>query len=227
MNRCLGDLLRCLVGDHVTNWGQLFPIAKFAYNSSINISIGCSPFEVVIGLQPRKPINLINLPQSARSSDEAESFASHIREIYDDVRRKIALSNEEYKAHANVRRHYANFEERDMVMVHIRPERFPKGTYKKLYSNNAGPYKIVKKISSNAYVLELPSNMGISNVFNVEDLTMYLGHSNHEDEDQAIVHLPPALTQRKTLMMFLMIKFCRQEEVGVRSIWSNGRIVLF
>lgn len=79
-----------------------------------------------------------------------------------------------------------------MVMVHIRPKRFPKGTYKKLHSKNAGPYKIVKKISSNAYVLELPSNMGFSNVFNVEDLTMYLGHSDHEDKDQAVVHLPLA-----------------------------------
>lgn len=102
VNRSLGDLLRCLVGDHVANWEQLLPIAEFAYNSSINRSTGCSPFEVVTGLQPRKPIDLINLRPSARSSAEAKSFASHIREIYDDVRRKIALSNERYKARANV-----------------------------------------------------------------------------------------------------------------------------
>lgn len=183
---------RSLVGGHVANWDQLLPIAEFAYNSSINRSIGRSPFEVVTGLQPRKPIDLINLPPSARSSAEAESFASHIREIHDDVKRKIALSNERYKANADVRRHFVDFEEGDMVMVRIRPEQFPKGTYKKLHSNYVGLYKIVKKISSNAYVLELPSNMGISNVFNVEDLTMYPGHYDHEDEDQAIVRLPPA-----------------------------------
>lgn len=91
------------MGDHVANWDQLLPIAEFAYNSSINRSISRSHFEVVTGLQPRKPIYLINLPPSARSNAEAESFASHIREIHDDVRRKIALSNEQYKAHADVR----------------------------------------------------------------------------------------------------------------------------
>lgn len=91
------------MGDHVANWDQLLPIAEFAYNSSINRSISHSHFEVVTGLKPRKPIYLINLPPSARSNAEAESFASHIREIHDDVRRKTALSNERYKAHVDVR----------------------------------------------------------------------------------------------------------------------------
>lgn len=67
------------MGDHIANWNQLLPIIEFAYNSSVNRSTGQSPFEVVIGLQPRKPIDLINLPPSARSSAEAKSFASHIR----------------------------------------------------------------------------------------------------------------------------------------------------
>jgi hypothetical protein len=97
VNRSLGDLLRCLVGDHITNWDQLLPIAEFAYDSSVNRTTGRSPFEIVTGLQPRKPIDLINLPPSARSSAEAESFASHIREIHDDVGRRIALSNSNTK----------------------------------------------------------------------------------------------------------------------------------
>lgn len=50
----------------------------------------------------------------------------------------------------------------------------------------------MKKISSNAYVLELPSDIGISNLFNVEDLTLYPGHYVDEHEDQAVARLPPA-----------------------------------
>ena len=38
-----------------------------------------------MGFQPRKSIDLINLPPSSRSSSEAEIFARHTREIYDDV----------------------------------------------------------------------------------------------------------------------------------------------
>ena len=63
-------------------------------------------------------------------------------------------------------------------MIRIRPKRFPKGTYKKLHSKNVGPYKVLKKISSNAYVLNLPKHMGISNIFNIEDFTLY---SNPDD----------------------------------------------
>ena len=37
---------------------------------------------------------------------------------------------------------------------------------------------MLKKISSNGYVLDWPENMGISNIFNIEDLTLC---SNPED----------------------------------------------
>ena len=33
VNRSLGDLLHYLVGEHVTNWDQILPMAGFAYNS--------------------------------------------------------------------------------------------------------------------------------------------------------------------------------------------------
>jgi hypothetical protein len=44
VNRSLGNLLRCLVNDHNRNWDLILPTAQFAYNSSINRSIGMSPF---------------------------------------------------------------------------------------------------------------------------------------------------------------------------------------
>lgn len=77
-------MLGCLVGDHVTNWDQLLPLIEFFYNNFVN-GASRSPFEIVMGFQPRKSIDLINLPPSSRSSSEAEIFARHTREIYDDV----------------------------------------------------------------------------------------------------------------------------------------------
>ena len=58
-------------------------------------------------------------------------------------------------------------------MIKLRPERFPPGTIKKLHSQSVGPYKIIKKIGPNAYVLELPSDLDISPTFNIFDLTEY------------------------------------------------------
>ena len=71
---------------------------------------------------PRKPIDLVPLPIEARTSVEAEAFSKHIQDLHDDVRRKISLSNENYKTHADLKRKFADFKEGDMVMVRIRPE---------------------------------------------------------------------------------------------------------
>ena len=123
VNRSLGDLLSCLVGEHINNWDQILPMVEFAYNSSVNRSTGRSSFEIVIGLLPRKPINLVPLPIEARPSVEAEAFSKHIQDLHDDVRRKISLNNENYKVHADLKRKFVEFKQGDMVMVRIRPER--------------------------------------------------------------------------------------------------------
>lgn len=53
MNRSLGNLLRCLVGDTLSNWDSMLAQAEFAYNNSMNRSTGKRPFEIVNGIQPR------------------------------------------------------------------------------------------------------------------------------------------------------------------------------
>jgi len=53
VNHCLSDLLRCLVGERVTTWDEVLPVAEFKYNSSINRSTGFSSFEVITWYRPR------------------------------------------------------------------------------------------------------------------------------------------------------------------------------
>ena len=60
-------------------------------------------------------------------------------------------------------------------MTHIRPKRFPSGIVKKLQARSAGSFKVLKWIGSNAYVIELSSDSGISSTFNIEDLVAYKG----------------------------------------------------
>jgi len=60
-------------------------------------------------------------------------------------------------------------------MIWIRPERFPPEAVKKLTARNAGPFKILKKINRNAYVIHLPPDFGISLTFNISDLVSYKG----------------------------------------------------
>lgn len=67
-------------------------------------------------------INLISLLLTARPSAEVEAFGKHIYEINEDIWKKTALSNENYKVYADLKRRFAKFNKVDMVMVRIKPE---------------------------------------------------------------------------------------------------------
>ena len=90
-------------------------------------------------------------------------------------------------AHVDRHRRFLEFSEGDKVLVCIHPERLPPGSNKKLHPRNTGPLKVLKKLSSNAYTLELPSNIGISPTFNVANLTLYHGHDNEGNSDEQII----------------------------------------
>ena len=83
----------------------------------MNRTTGRNPFEIVTSLLPKKPIDLVPLPIEARPSAKAEAFSKHTCDIHDDVRRKIATSNEGYKRHVDLKRRFAEFNKGDMVMV--------------------------------------------------------------------------------------------------------------
>ncbi|XP_074570594.1 uncharacterized protein LOC141827268 [Curcuma longa] len=58
VNRSLGALLRSLLKKSVRDWENLLPHAEFAYNRSTSQTTGCSPFEVVYGINPISPLDL-------------------------------------------------------------------------------------------------------------------------------------------------------------------------
>jgi hypothetical protein len=182
VNRSLGNLLRCLVGDHARTWDSILPIAQFAYNNSVNRTIGMSPFEVVHGYKARKPLDLLPMSPHVRMSESAEAFARHVHDLHKDISNRIHSSNTRYKVQADSRRRHLEFAVGDYVMIRIRPERFPSGTVKKLQARSAGPFKVLKRIGSNAYVIELPSDYGISSTFNIEDLIAYKGPATIPDD---------------------------------------------
>jgi len=59
VNRSLGKLLRTLVSEHLRDWDLKSSTAEFAYNNSINRTLGMSLTEVVYGFKLRQPVDLI------------------------------------------------------------------------------------------------------------------------------------------------------------------------
>jgi hypothetical protein len=173
VNRTLGNLIRCICGDRPKQWDMALAQAEFAYNNSKSRSTGKSPFEIVYGRSPSHTLDLVQFPKIPRSSIGADHMAERIQAVHEEVKVRLEKSNEKYKANADQHKRRKVFNEGDMVMVYLRKERFPSGTYNKLKNKKYGPYQIIKKINDNAYVVDLPEEMNISPTFNVADLHEY------------------------------------------------------
>ncbi|KAK1680995.1 hypothetical protein QYE76_041843 [Lolium multiflorum] len=63
-----------------------------------------------------------------------------------------------------------------LVWIHLRKDRFPHERNSKLKPRGDGPFKVLKRINDNAYVVDIPtSKYLVSNTFNVSDLSPYHG----------------------------------------------------
>jgi hypothetical protein len=121
-----------------------------------------------------------------------------------------------------------------MVMIQTKNERYLKGVYKKFHSKSAGSYFHLRRISSNAYVLDVPEHMGISNLFNIEDLTLCQVHDEDEPNDAIVVKLPPASCVKgeiedvinSSLLVEVAIKGISSNEMGVYFCIVLGSLIL-
>ena len=87
-------------------------------------------------------------------------------------------------------------------MVRLRPKRFHLSTYQKLQAKKTGPFQVLKQLSENAYLLELPLDLHFSPIFNVEDLCIYHGHHNDVSEELDL-QSPPTLSPRLEIVYVL------------------------
>jgi hypothetical protein len=74
---------------------------------------------------------------------------------------------------ADCKRRPKSFKVGDKMMVYLRKERLPLDIKGKLRQRKYGPFSILRRINDNAYMIDLPAEIGISNTFNVADLTIY------------------------------------------------------
>lgn len=161
--------------EHGTSWDSVLAQAEFSYNDSVNRSTGKTPFQIVYGIHPRGILELRDVNCLEKPSALADDFVNVMKDIQDQVKVKLQHSNSKYKTHADKRRKDVTFNVGDLVMVHLKKERLPKGHYTKLMAKKIGPFKILKRSGPNAYHVDLPPDIHLSPIFNVADLYLYKG----------------------------------------------------
>src|SRR4051812_49468661 len=69
----------------------------------------------------------------------------------------------------------------DLVWIHLSKDRFPKDRDSKLKPRGDGPFKVLKWINNNAYIIDIPtSKYLVSPTFNVKDLSPFHGEDQVE-----------------------------------------------
>ncbi|KAK1610384.1 hypothetical protein QYE76_034057 [Lolium multiflorum] len=176
VNRTLSQLLRSMIKKNLKEWEECLPHVYFAYNRAVHSTTELCPFEVVYCFKLITPLDLLPLPIHERVNMEASKREDFVRKIHLKTKELIEKKGKSNAARMNKKRKEMLFKPGDMVWVHFRKDRFPKLWKSKLKPRDAGPYKVLAKINDNAYSIDLPvDEFGVSNSFNVADLTPYDG----------------------------------------------------
>ena len=102
-----------------------------------------------------------------------------MKEIQEQGRHTIQANTMKHKAKVDAKRRDVQFDVGDYVMVHLNKARLQKGIPTKLQIRRVGPCKVLAKYGENAYKIELPSDLGISPIFNVQDFLDFKGTLPH------------------------------------------------
>jgi hypothetical protein len=167
VNAQLEQYLRAYCNYQQDNWTELLSMAEFSYNSNSSSSTGVTPFFANYGYHPK--YDLVLKPDLAPPPVPAhlEVFTTKLRNLEDHLRTEIAFSQSIHQEQADRQRLPApDYRPGDYVWLlrrHIHTTR----PSSKLDFKRLGRFKILERISSHAYRLELPATMHCHPVFHV------------------------------------------------------------
>jgi len=85
VNRTVDNLLRSICGDKPRAWDQALPQVEFAYNSSINNSIGILPFSIIYRKVSHHLLDLAKLPIGEKFSSAGRAMVEQILGVQEKV----------------------------------------------------------------------------------------------------------------------------------------------
>jgi hypothetical protein len=133
------------------------------------------PFQIVHGYIPQAPIDLFSFDTEDAPHLDVVAHVEQMVNLHEQTQQNIADANAKYQVAGSKGKKHVTFESGDMVWLHLIKDRFPTLCCSKLIPRAASPFKVLTEINDNAYILDLPTEFGVSTSFNVADLKPYLG----------------------------------------------------
>ncbi|GJU09466.1 putative reverse transcriptase domain-containing protein [Tanacetum coccineum] len=166
----LKDMLRACVIDFRNGWVKHLPLVEFSYNNSYHASIKATPFEALYGRKCRSPVCWAKVGEVQLSGPE---IVQETTEKVIQIKQRIQAARGRQKSYADLKRKPMEFQVGDRVMLKVSPWKgvVHFGKRGKLNPRYIGPFKVIEKVGSVAYKLELPQELSrVHNAFHVSNL---------------------------------------------------------
>jgi len=181
-NSTLEQYLRAYVNYQQDDWKELLPMAEFAYNNGYQESTKHTPFFANYGTNSEYQA-IGHLIQGKTTSPEDMS------QLHDTLQAEMTEAQMGHKEYYDAQRKPdPNIRPGDKVWLLPRNIRTTRPC-KKLDYKKIGPFKILAKIGTSAYKLDLPASMRIHKTFHISLLKLY--NDNKLPSISKSTHLPP------------------------------------
>ncbi|KAK1601877.1 hypothetical protein QYE76_016460 [Lolium multiflorum] len=157
------------------SWEDCLPHAEFAYNRAKHSTTSRSPFMIVYGFEPPTALDILPLPLHERTNMDFDERTTAMKKLHEETRATIQEHVLRQANRLNAKKKERVFEEGDLVWIHLRKERFPQERNSKLKPRGDGPFKVLKRINNNTYVIDIPTSKylwGNDGFFPYEDNVM-------------------------------------------------------
>jgi len=165
-NSTLEQYLRAYVNYQQDDWKELLTMAEFAYNNGYQERTKHTPCFANYGTNPEYQA-IGHLIQGRTMSPEDMS------QLHDTLQAEMTDAQMRHKEYYDVQQKpESNLQQGDMVWLLPRNIRTTRPC-RKLDYKKIGQFKILARIGTSAYKLDLPASMGIHNTFHISLLEIY------------------------------------------------------
>ncbi|GJV91885.1 putative reverse transcriptase domain-containing protein [Tanacetum coccineum] len=229
----LEDMLRACAIDFRKGWVNHLPLVEFSNNNNYHASIKATPFEALYGQKCCSPMCWAEVGQVQLTGPK---IVKETTEKIIQIRQRMQVARDRKKSYANLKCKPMDFQVRDKVMLKVLPWKgiVHFGKRGKLNPGYVGPFKVLEKVGSVAYKLELPEELSrVHNTFHVSNLKKCYADEPlavqldglHFDDKLQFVEEPVKIMDREVKQLrrscVLIVKVRWNSRRGLKFTWEH------